>query len=175
MRPPPISLRRDTAGMAAVEFALLLPLLLALFIVGMALSDGIACNRKVTTTAKSVADLTARYASVTTADVTTILAASTQILTPYNANLATVRVSEVKVTGSTSSTVVWSRASNGTALAANTVVTIPSGMSATDSYLIMGEVSYAYTPLFTYGAAQPMTLYDRVFMSPRMSDSVPLS
>lgn len=169
------SLRRDLAGMAAVEFALLLPLLLGLFIVGMALSDGIACNRKVTTTAKSVADLTARYASVTTADVSTILAASTQILAPYNASLATIRVSEVLVTGSTSSTVVWSRASNGTALTANSVVAIPSGMAATGSYLVMGEVSYAYTPLFTYGAAQPMTLYDRVFMSPRMSDSVPLS
>ncbi len=161
--------------MAAVEFALLLPILLALFIAGLALSDGIACNRKVTTTAKSVADLTARYASVTTSDVTTILAASTQILAPYNASLATVRVSEVLVTGSTSSTVVWSRASNGTALTASSVVTIPSGMAATGSYLILGEVSYAYTPLFTYGAAQPMTLYDRVFMSPRMSDSVPLS
>ncbi len=169
------SLCRDRAGMAAVEFALLLPILLALFMVGLALSDGIACNRKVTSTAKSVADLTTRYASVTSSDVTTILAASAQILVPYDATRATVRVSEVLVTGGTSSTVVWSRASNGTALAANAAVPIPSGMAATGSYLILGEVSYAYTPLFTYGAAQPMTLYDRVFMSPRMSDSVPLS
>ena len=175
MRPAFPSLCRDRVGMAAVEFALLLPILLAMFVVGLALSDGIACNRKVTTTAKSVADLTARYASVTTSDVTTILAASTQILAPYDATRATVRVSEVLVTGSTSSTVVWSRARNGTPLAANLAVTIPSGMAATGSYLILGEVSYAYVPLFTYGAAQPITLYDSVFMSPRMSDSVPLS
>jgi Flp pilus assembly protein TadG len=165
----------DGHGMVAVEFALLLPIFLALFIVGMGLSDGIACARKVTTTAKSLADLTARYSSVTSGDVTTILNASAQILAPYDASKATERVSEVQVTGTTSATVVWSRAANGNALAAATAVTIPSGMAATGSYLILGEVSYVYTPLFTFGAARQMVLYDAVFMSPRMSDSVPLS
>lgn len=163
------------AGITAVEFALVSPMLLSLFLVGMALSDGIACNRKVTTAARSVADLTARYSSVTTSDVSTILAASSQIMAPYDAANAAIRVSEIKVTGTTSGTVVWSRAQNGTALATNATVTVPSGMAATGSYMILGEVSFAYTPLFTWGSARAMTLSDSVYMSPRLSDQVPLS
>lgn len=164
----------DRSGMSAVEFALMMPVILLLFMVGFAFSDAIACNRKVTTTAKSIADLTSRYSSVASSDLSTILAASTQVLAPYKASLATIRVSEVKVTGASTSTVQWSQASNGSALATNAAVAVPSGMAAVGSYLVMGEVSYSYTPLFTYGVAQPMTLYDRVFMSPRMSDQVTL-
>lgn len=162
-------------GITAVEFALVSPMLISLFLVGMALSDGIACNRKVSTTARAVADLTARYSSVSTSDVTTILAASAQVMAPYNVANAAVRVSEVKVTGSTSAAVVWSRAQNGTALATNATVTVPSGMAATGAYMILGEVSYTYTPPIVWGSAQTMTLSDSVFMSPRLSDQVPLS
>ncbi len=174
MRSTASRLPGDVSGISAVEFALVMPIFLLLFMVGLVMSDAIACNRKVTTTAKSIADLTSRFSSVDSNEVNTILGASAQVLSPYKASLATLRLSEVKVTGTTTSTVQWSQAANGTALAANAVVTIPTGMAAIGSYLIMGEVTYNYTPLVAYGLAQPMTLADRVFMSPRMSDQVPL-
>ncbi|MEP7222165.1 MAG: pilus assembly protein [Novosphingobium sp.] len=166
---------RDARGAVAVEFALFAPLLLALFIVGYALSDIIACNRKVATTARSVADLASRFSSVTDADVTTILAASAQVLSPYRSSNALVRVSEIKVLTSTSAQIIWSRAQGGSALLAGTTVTLPNGMAATGSYLILGEVSYSYTPLLAYGMSRAMTLNDQSVMSPRLSDQVPLS
>ena len=169
------TLGSETAGVVAVELALFAPLLIVLFIIGYALSDIIACNRKVATTARSVADLTSRFSAVNEADVATILGASAQVLSPYTSANALVRVSEIKVLSSTSAQVIWSRAQGGTTLTAGASVAIPSGMAATGSYIIMGEVSYSYTPLLAYGLSQAMTLSDRSLMSPRLSDQVPLS
>lgn len=39
---------RDRRGVAMVEFALILPVMLVLYLGGAQLQDGIACNRKVT-------------------------------------------------------------------------------------------------------------------------------
>lgn len=166
---------RASGGAVAVEFALFAPLLLTLFIVGYAMSDIIACNRKVATTARSVADLASRFSSVSEADVTTILGASSQVLSPYQSSNALVRVSEIKVLTATNAQVIWSRAQGGSALVTGASVTLPSGMAATGSYLILGEVSYSYTPLLAYGMSRAMTLTDQTVMSPRLSDQVPIS
>jgi Flp pilus assembly protein TadG len=171
----PGQLRRNTRGAVAVEFALAAPLLLTLFIVGYAMSDIIACNRKVATAARSVADLASRFSAVNEADVSTILAASSQVLSPYKSSSALVRVSEIKVMTATSAQVIWSRAQGGSALVAGASVTLPSGMAATGSYLILGEVSYSYTPILAYGMSRAMTLTDQSVMSPRLSDQVPIS
>ncbi|MEA1078891.1 hypothetical protein U8M15_28770, partial [Klebsiella pneumoniae] len=74
-----------------------MPVLMTLYLVGNVLSDAIACNRKVTTTARTIADLTSRFVSVRSSDVSTILAASTQVMAPYNAASASLAVSEVQV------------------------------------------------------------------------------
>jgi len=173
-------LRADRRGSFALEMGLLLPILLTLYFVGYAVSDAIACNRKVTTAARSVADLASRYSSVTVSDVTTIMSASAQIMSPYNTASAGVRLSELLVTDATHATVVWSQVQSGTyqsatALTAGTSVAIPSGVATVGAYLVMGEVTYRYTPLFTYGPAGVTMMYDRTLMSPRLSDQVPLS
>jgi len=168
-------LLRDASGATVVEFALIAPLLLLLYLGGYGLSDAIACNRKVTTTARSVADLVSRSSAVSESYVSTALGASSQVMAPYKISSALVRVSEVKVTGTTTAQVIWSRATGGTALTTGASVAMPSGMASTGSYMILGEVSYTYVPVEAWGASQAMTLSDRVFMSPRLSDQVPLS
>lgn len=168
-------LRRSRAGIAAVEFALVMPVLMTLYLVGNVLSDAIACNRKVTTTARTIADLSSRYISLSSSDVTTILAASTQVMAPYSAANASLAVSEVQVTGSTTATVVWTRTQNGTARAAGATIAIPANLAAVGSYLIVGEVSYPYNPGISWGVFNGFTLADTSIMVPRASDQVPLN
>jgi hypothetical protein len=43
------------------------------------------------------------------------------------------------------------------------------------AYFLMGEVSYPYTPQFGLGFISKITMNDRIFMLPRLSDQVPLS
>lgn len=167
-------LHQSRSGMAAVEFALVMPVLMTLYLVGNVMSDAISCNRKVTTTARTIADLASRYVSLTTVDADAILAASTQVLAPYNAAQGSFAMSEVRVATSTTATVVWSRTRNGTARTNGSTITIPANLAAVGSYLIVGEVSYPYTAGIGWGGFNGVTLADTSIMVPRASDQVPL-
>jgi len=75
-----VSRLRDFAhcgnGAAAVEFAALLPFMLAVYLGGVEIGDGVAINRKVTITARDVADLASQYTVIHDSDMTTILGAA---------------------------------------------------------------------------------------------------
>lgn len=173
------ALARCRSGVAMVEFAIAMPVLFVLYIMSFVISDEISCNRKVTVTARTVADLTSRYASLTQSGLTTVMAASQQVMSPYTSGTTTVRVSELLVTSTTTATVVWSQTQTGSTttqgLANGSVVTLPSNLAATGTYLILGEVTYLYQPVIGLGTTTTMTLFDKSYMSPRISNAIPLS
>src|SRR5207244_552221 len=70
----------DHRGLSAVEFALLLPLMLTLYLGGVEVSNGVAADRKVAITARTVADLAARMTTISNADMTNILGASSAVI-----------------------------------------------------------------------------------------------
>jgi Flp pilus assembly protein TadG len=172
-------LARSTSGVALVEFAIAMPVLFVLYIMSFVISDEISCNRKVTVTARTVADLTSRYASLTQSGLQTLMAASKQVMSPYTGGTTTVRVTELLVTSTTTATVVWSQTQTGSTttqgLANGSVVTLPTSLAATGTYLIMGEVTYIYQPVIGLGPTAAMTLADKSYMSPRISNAIPLS
>ena len=108
-------LASDKRGLALVEFALSIPVLLILFIGGYQVSDAISAYRKVTTTTRAIGDLTSQYSSVTDSDLDSILLASQQIMYPYSYVNAQLTITQVKIDSTGHPTVSWSRAlNNGT-------------------------------------------------------------
>lgn len=100
-----------------VEFAICLPVLLLMYVGGSALSDLIACNRKVTTATRSLADLVSRtmsptliYNAPTSADAKSYLSASAVVLSPYKLDKATEQISLLRICDATHAYVVWSQA-----------------------------------------------------------------
>ena len=163
------------SGIAAVEFAMLLPVMLTLFLGGIEVTQAIAINRKVTLTARALADLTSQYTAITNADMSNILNASSDIIAPYaTASLQSV-VSELSIDGQGNATVVWSETLNGTARSVGSSVTIPSGLVTPNSYLILGEASYTYNPAYGYVVTGTLTLSDHIYMRPRQSTSIALT
>jgi Flp pilus assembly pilin Flp len=77
---------KDRRGVSAVEFALLLPVMIALYLGSVEISTGVSMQRKVTLTAGAVANLTAQSTALVTSDLTNIMNASTAILAPYSAS-----------------------------------------------------------------------------------------
>ena len=65
---------RDQRGVAAVEFAVVVPMMLVMFFGTVEFSNGVAADRKVSMTAQTLADLTSRYTSVTNTDITNFAA-----------------------------------------------------------------------------------------------------
>ena len=83
------SFKRDRDGASAIEFAILAPLLIALYLGCVEITDGIAADRKVTLTAGALANLTSQSQTITVAGMTNILNASAAVIKPYSVgNLA---------------------------------------------------------------------------------------
>ena len=169
--------RDDHRGVAAVEFAIVLPFMLTLYIGGVELGDGMMIQLKVTDTAHSVADLTSQQTtSVTSATMSGILGASSATIAPYSASNLVVTVSEVSTDSGGAATVAWSQSLNGTARPVGQAMTLPSSLAGQANIsLILGEVSYAYTPNLGYTISGTVTLADSYYLFPRNSTAINLS
>jgi Flp pilus assembly protein TadG len=162
----------DRGGVSAVEFALLLPMMMTLYLGSVETSQGIAVNRKVTLTAHTLADLASQYTDITNADMSNILAAGPAILAPYpTANVQEV-VSELSINAQGVATVVWSDTLNGSTLTVGQVVSVPSSLAVPNSYLVLSQVQYNYNPTYGYVLTGTMTLHDQIFVRPRQSSSI---
>lgn len=167
----------DDRGVSAIEAALLMPFMISLYLGGVQLSQAIDIDRKITQTARTVADLTAQVASTDSAGVTTVLNAATQVMSPYadstaNASKLMVRVSVIKIDAESKVTIEWSKARNGDPLAA---VTVPPALVIPNTYLVLGEAEYAYKPEIGSALTGTMNLDDRIYMRPRLSANVECS
>ena len=168
------ALAADTSGLALIEFAMVLPVLMILYLAGFQLGDGIACSRKVTIATRAVADLVAQNLSGTTSavEVQGSLAAASQILAPYDTSNAVVRITEVATDASRRTTVQWSRASDASAYRRGDPVVIPDAMRIQGTYLLYAEVRYAYRPLTRFGFLDSLDLKDSLYMLPRNSSRI---
>jgi Flp pilus assembly protein TadG len=166
----------DGRGVAAVEFAIILPFMLSLYIGGVELCDGLAMNVKVTNTTHVVADLVTQNTCVTSGvsgTLNTMLQASSATIAPYSATPLTVTVSEVSTDASGNATVTWSQSLNGTARTLGQQVTLPTSMIGQKNIsLILGEVTYGYTPNLGYAITGTVNLHDSYYLFPRNSNSI---
>ena len=167
-----LGLGKDERGVSAVEFAMLLPLMLSLYLGAVEVSQGIGADRKVTLTSRTVADLVSQVSSIDNNGMSNSLTAGTKVMAPFpSANLKIV-VSSVKIDAQGNATVDWSDTYNGAARTKGSTVTLPDALKVPNSWLIWSEVEYNYTPVIGYVVTGSLILKDRIYMRPRLSDSV---
>src|SRR3954454_24657828 len=106
----------DDHAVSAIEFALLLPLMITLYLGGVEVSQAVSADRKTTLVAHTVGDLVAQASNVTTADVTNVLNAGAAVAYPFPSSNLKVTVTSVCINAAgTIATVACSRTQNGTA------------------------------------------------------------
>jgi Flp pilus assembly protein TadG len=158
---------RDQRGVSAVEFALLAPMMIGLYLGVVEISQGVSADRKVSLVSAALANLTAQSTTLSTTDMTNILDASSAIISPYSASLLKMTVTCLKIDANKTVTVKWSVTRNGTA---NTgTMTIPAALAVANTQLIFAQASYAYTPTVGYTISGTLTLSDQMYMSPRIT------
>ncbi|MBB4197431.1 hypothetical protein CCR94_12530 [Rhodoblastus sphagnicola] len=162
---------RARGGLAAIEFALILPIAIAMLFGEFVLGEALSINRKVSIASRTIADLVARKSSLTSANLSTILTASTQIAAPYS-NGMTVVVAEVTTDANLVTTVTWNQALNTTGLTNGAVVALPAGMAQANTSLIYARVVYAYTPLDGKTMFGTIPISNTFYMPPRTSATV---
>jgi Flp pilus assembly protein TadG len=161
------SFKRNERGVSAVEFALLAPMMIGLYLGGVEVSEGISVDRKVTLAAGAVANLAAQSPTLSTTDMTNVLDATTTIMAPYSAVPLKITVSCISIDANRVATVKWSVTRNGTIKSGN--VTLPSALQVANTQLLFGEVSYSYMPTVGHVIKSAINLSDTMYMAPRIS------
>jgi Flp pilus assembly protein TadG len=162
----------DCTGIAATEFAVIVPIMLVMFFGTVEFSSGVAVDRKVTLIARTLSDLASQSTTVSDSDMTNFFAASYSILTPYSSTPTQATLSELYVDPSSlTARVQWSKGSSPRGR--SSTVAIPSQLAVAGTYLLFSEVSYVYTPTIGYVMAKGgVTLSDVSYTRPRQSTCV---
>ncbi len=179
MRRAPKRFLVNEKGVAGVEFALILPLMLTFYFGTFEVTQALSCNRQVALTASTVTNLVSQYTTISQgSQMPDILAASAKVLAPYPVGPAKVVVSGIIVDGKGANpTVQWSVPYNGgAALVTGAAVTLPTGLTlAPNSMVILGQTSYAYTAPVQFIKLGTWNLSSNVYMLPRASTTITLA
>lgn len=159
-------------GVSAVEFALVLPIMVALYLGGVELTHGVTIDRKVTAMTSAAADLVSQAAKIENAEMDGIFDAAAAILQPYSENNSKLIISSVRVDSNGAATIVWSDAHNTSAHGVGSSVTLPEGITENNTTIIMAEGRYTYTPQFGTAFTGDLVLTDTFYLRPRMTNSI---
>jgi Flp pilus assembly protein TadG len=185
-------LAHDRRGVAAVEFALIVPLLLCMYFVTMEASQGIETNKKVSRIASMVGDLIAQQQQLTQADVTAIMKIGAALLQPYNRSIPDITVTAIEITDETTPKVQvfwqrkWVSGAAAAGLAKGSPTTVPADLNVRNSFLIRVVSHLDYKPVIAWSDSQAksvgliaafsnITMDETYYLRPRMSTQVTCS
>jgi len=168
--------RKDKKGLAAVEFAMLLPVMLTLFFGVVELSLALTCRANVVNVASVAADLVAQESTMTTADMTNVFNAANAMLYPYDTSAAKITVSSVVYDTNSKSLTVgkigWSCAKNATARSVGSNFTLPNGLMTANSSVVVAEITYNYTSPTTQFITGTKVMTNTFYTKPRRVASI---
>ncbi len=144
-------LLRDRSGVGAVEFALIVPVLLLLYLGAFEVTMGLSTASRVTSSAGAIADIVARQDnSFSKSFLATMPDVAAAIFAPKATTGSTMKITGLQVDSNLKATVVWSWAQDGSRpYGVGTAMTLPSGMAVAKTAFVRVEFSIPYQ-IITY-------------------------
>lgn len=169
---------KDSRGVSAVEFALILPVMLTIYLGGNELSHALTIARKVTHVTSSLGDLVTQTKALNDTDMNKIFDAARAIMTPYatTSDLFRIKISSIRIDANSKAWVDWSRALQDTPLTKGAPFNgLPAGVLVPNTYVVTAEVHYSYTPLLGYQMTGTFDLKDQFYLRPRLTPCVSMA
>jgi Flp pilus assembly protein TadG len=164
---------RDRRGLAALEFALIAPMMILVLFGSVELTELLATNRRAENTAASVADVISRDTVIEDDEITDLWTAANALMYPNSASPLKIRISSVQVQTATQAKVLWSDGHNGyTARGAGSTMSLPAGMMIPGTSVIVAETTYRYTPPIGVFLDLAFDLNHIEYRRPRVADPV---
>lgn len=162
------------SGLAALEFAIILPMMVFLLLGSVDLLDALSVNRRAENVAASLADVVARDTSVSDAELAGIWSAVNLLMYPGTDATMSERITSISVVSANSAQVVWSEGRNGLSpVAVNSSVTLPSQMMVAGTSLIRAETVYHYQSPLNFLYAGTVDFPHTVYRRSRLVDPIP--
>jgi Flp pilus assembly protein TadG len=177
----------NQSGVAAIEFALLVPIMLGLYFMLNETSNGLRAARKTTMVARIMADLATRPSNISDADKNDIFASAAPILSPFPADKGSYRLTSIRFDALGKGSVDWSEVYGsgiGSAHARCTPtetrptqpglipLSVPAGLKVPNTSVVLAEALVKYTPIVGYNITGEINLKDQLYMRPRTTDFV---
>lgn len=166
---------KSTHGLAAIEFAFILPVMVIMFLGTVEVSNYVMTARRVAALASTAADLVAQESAVSDDDIDDVFGAISVILAPLDPQIVKIAISSVVADpDGTTYRVVWSDAMGRAPRAAGSVLStseFPSGLISAYQGSIMVEVEYGYDPMFADFLPRK-DISDTFYLKPRRSLTV---
>lgn len=185
---------RDRRGVAAVEFAFIVPVLLIMYFITMEASQAIETSKKVSRIGSMVADLVTQQQTVVKANLDAIMKIGGTTLLPYNRSAPSIIITAIQISDQASpqATVAWSRKLVGTTYSADAKVgdpvTVPATLNIRNTFLIRVESDLGYTPVIMWdkdnkdqkalgllSTFSDINMSETYYLRPRRSPTIPCS
>jgi Flp pilus assembly protein TadG len=176
--------RKAQNGLAAVEFAMILPVMITMVFGMSEVSMAVLCRTDVTQIASTTADLIAQGNSVSANDLTNVYNAANVILYPYpkgGNDRATIRITSVLYSSADgkTGTVAWTCTQTGSGTLSpatrskNSTVTFSQSLLTAGSSVLMVEVAYQYNSPTMKTIAGSFNFKDQFYTRPRRVAQIP--
>lgn len=162
-------------GIAAVEFALIAPILFSLYFVTLEVSQGMDVNKKVSRVGSMVADLVAQQGrEVDQADLDAIMKIGEAILKPYTRSPIEIIITGIEIDKDSKVKVKWSRKMQNGQFSRDapkgTLTTVVDDLKIPETFLLRVTARLDYRPIITWKADQTMatgflSAFDKIGMA----------
>ncbi|TPJ29595.1 TadE/TadG family type IV pilus assembly protein [Mesorhizobium sp. B2-7-2] len=185
---------RDRRGVAAIEFAFIVPVLLIMYFITMEASQAIETGKKVSRIGSMVADLVTQQQAVVKANLDAMMKIGISTLRPYNRSDPTIIITGIQISDEASPTVrvAWSRKLVGNTYSVDAnpgdTTTVPSTLIIRNTFLVRVESDLGYVPVIAWSennnqqkALGLLSTFSHIKMSetyylrPRRSPKIPCS
>lgn len=181
--------RGDRKGVAAVEFAFLMPLLLCMYFGSIEVMQAVDTNRKLNRVSAQIADLVSQSINLNKADIDAIMDIGAASMSPYTRSTPDIRITAVKMSNDATptSTVLWKRnrvANKFTGAGSSTeAVTVPATFKVKGQTIIKVETSLSYNLMLAWdgktasrygvvGFFNGIPMAKTAYFRPRIGDTV---
>jgi Flp pilus assembly protein TadG len=167
------SFLQDRSGVGAIEFAILAPVLIALYIISLELTLAIVTDTKVSRAGNITLDLITQDTETSKTDLAGMADVAASILSPFSANNVTLIYTGIEVDddGDPEIDWSWSSATDGRVYQNGDDVDIPEGLKIAGAYYVRVEISNPYNFLTTLPLINTdvtsITMAETYYMRPR--------
>jgi Flp pilus assembly protein TadG len=148
-------LARDCRGVGAIEFAIIVPVLLLLYLGAAETTVALSVAKRASRSAGAIADIVTQQTpspGINKAFLATMPAVAAATFSPFGTTGLTLKVTGISIDAASKATVTWSWAQDGSKpYVVSSPVTVPTDLIAASSFLVRTELSVPYT-LSTFGS-----------------------
>lgn len=171
-------LLHDRQGVGGVEFAIIAPMLIVLYLMAFELTMGLSVAKKTSLASSTIADLVARQDKVDKTFLASMSDVSGAIFVPYASKNLLIKISAIKIDSTKAAKIAWSWSTTGVApYAVGTTAPVPADMLVADTFLIRSELSVShelmmYLPGFSGTQTKSLTIAREFYFRQRLGTEV---